>query len=463
MTAGVDPGAPGRPEPLERVEKLFKASDSDRAEWQNRGLSLIGKGAVAFLLLAGGQGTRLGTSDPKGCYDIGLPSHKSLFQLMAERLRRVAELSKEASATPGEKRMCSESATIPWYVMTSPQTDEATQSFFREHSFFGLDERDIFFFQQGTLPCLSLDGKILLETPCTVTSAPDGNGGIYRFPGHSGLPLCHMLCLSLSCQASAQRPHHCPLTRVMMGRALQKSGALDDMRKRGVDVVHCSSVDNALVLAADALFIGYCDQLGADCGAKVCAKACAEEAVGVLCAAQEGGAKVVEYSELDPAAANETDTVTGELRLNAGNICNHFYKVDFLQMAAQLPTPFHVAKKKIPCVDDEGQTVTPSANNGIKLEMFIFDCFPHSKKFACAEVLREHEFGPVKNAPGSKVDSPDTARALLLELGRAHALAAGATISGNGGVEISPLLSLHGEGLRERLKGKTLESLSHIE
>jgi len=202
MTACVDPGAPGRPQPLERVEKLFKASDSDRAEWQNRGLSLIGKGAVAFLLLAGGQGTRLGTSDPKGCYDIGLPSHKSLFQLMAERLRRVAELSKEASATPGEKRMCSESATIPWYVMTSPQTDEATQSFFREHSFFGLDERDIFFFQQGTLPCLSLDGKILLETPCTVTSAPDGNGGIYRFPGHLLAALPYVMSVA---QLSSER------------------------------------------------------------------------------------------------------------------------------------------------------------------------------------------------------------------------------------------------------------------
>lgn len=234
------------------------------------------------------------------------------------------------------------------------------------------------------------------------------------------------------------------------------------MKQRGVHVVHCSSVDNALVLAADPLFIGYCVEQGADCGAKVCAKACAEEAVGVLCAAEEGGAKVVEYSELDPEAAKETDPATGELRLNAGNICNHFYTVDFLQKAASLPTPFHVAKKKIPSVDENGATVTPTANNGIKLEMFIFDCFPHSAKFACAEVLREHEFGPVKNAPGSAVDSPDTARALLLELGRTRALAAGATISGVGGVEISPLLSFNGEGLEE-LKGKTLAPLSHVE
>jgi UDP-N-acetylglucosamine/UDP-N-acetylgalactosamine diphosphorylase len=243
-------------------------------------------------------------------------------------------------------------------------------------------------------------------------------------------------------------------------RALEKSGALADMRKRGVEVVHCSSVDNALVLAADPLFVGYCVELGADCGAKVCAKACPEEAVGVLCAAEEGGAKVVEYSELDPAAAKETDPETGELRLNAGNICNHFYTLDFLQKAATLPTPFHVAKKKIPCLDESGvtaNTVTPAANNGVKLEMFIFDCFPHSNKFACAEVLREHEFGPVKNAPGSSVDSPDTARALLLELGRSRALAAGATVSGDGGIEICTLLTYTGEGLGF-LKGTQIDS-----
>lgn len=456
MDAGTGGSVPSRPDPLERVDKLFQASNSDRLAWQNRGLSMIDSGAVAFLLLAGGQGTRLGTSDPKGCFDIGLPSHKSLFQLMAERLRRVAELSKGVSASAGDKRRLSlgEKRSVPWYIMTSPQTDEATQSFFKKHAFFGLQEKDVFFFQQGTLPCLSVEGHILLETPCTVTSAPDGNGGIYRCTPCPVAPLFYY-CLS---------PAHSHLIAYhgRTHRALEKSGALSDMRKRGVEVVHCSSVDNALVLAADPLFIGYCVEMGADCGAKVCAKARAEEAVGVLCAAEQGGAKVVEYSELEASAAKEIDAATGELRLNAGNICNHFYTVDFLQAAATVPTPFHVAKKKIPCVDDSGATVSPAANNGIKLEMFIFDCFPHSTKFACAEVLREHEFGPVKNAPGSDVDSPDTARALLLELGRQRALAVGAAISGEGGIEISPLLSYSGEGL-EKLKDTTLEALSHVE
>ena len=117
---------------------------------------------------------------------------------------------------------------------------------------------------------------------------------------------------------------------------------------------------------------------------------------------------------------------------------------------------------QIPAVDENGETVTPSANNGIKLEMFIFDCFPHSTKFACAEVLREAEFGPVKNAPGTPVDSPDTARALLLQLGRRRVQAAGASVSGDGGVEVSPLVSYCGEGL-ERLKGQVLAPLSHVE
>lgn len=126
---------------------------------------------------------------------------------------------------------------------------------------------------------------------------------------------------------------------------------------------------------------------------------------------------------------------------------NHYYTLDFLNMAATLPTPYHIAKKKIPTVDENGAPVQPTANNGVKLEMFIFDCFPFSKSFACVEVERAEEFGPVKNAPGAAVDSPDSARALLLALGRRYLEEAGVPVEGEGGVEVSPLLSYRGEGL----------------
>mmetsp|Transcript_64344 Transcript_64344/g.147416 ORF Transcript_64344/g.147416 Transcript_64344/m.147416 type:complete len:469 (-) Transcript_64344:130-1536(-) len=403
--------APTRVDPLPVVLKYKSADAAKRAEWSTAGLQLVARGKVAFLLLAGGQGTRLGTADPKGCYDIGLPSHKSLFQLMAERLTRLQGMSGAA-------------AGIPWYVMTSPMTDAATQAFFEKHAFFGLAQKDVYFFEQGTLPCLSLAGDILLETAGWVATAPDGNGGIYR--------------------------------------ALLESGALADMKTRGVEMVHASSVDNALVLPADPAFIGYCCAEGADCGAKVCAKASAEEAVGVLCAAAEGGARVVEYSEIDPAASREIDATTGALRLNAGNICNHFYTTAFLEMAAALPTPFHIAKKKIPTVDDTGSPVVPEQTNGVKLEMFIFDCFPFSKKFSCVEVERQEEFGPVKNAPGAATDSPDTARALLLALGRRYLLDAGASLQGEGGVEVSPLVSYCGEGLETMAAKGPVSAGAHI-
>ena len=245
-----------RVEPLDEVVKLHKSSPEDKLMWEKIGLDAVKHGKCAFLLLAGGQGTRLGTSDPKGCYDIGLPSHSSLFQLMGERLQRLRAMAGDSAPA------------VPWYVMTSPMTDSATRAFFVDKGFFGMNEKDVVFFEQGTLPCLSNAGDVLMETKGKVSAAPDGNGGIYR--------------------------------------ALEESGSLADMDRRGVEYVHASSVDNALVLPCDPLFVGYCMAIGADCGAKVCPKACATEAVGVICkAGNGGGARVVEYSEIDEAVSAE--------------------------------------------------------------------------------------------------------------------------------------------------------------
>lgn len=421
MAAGESAGAPvaSRLQPARGVTRLRDAPAEDAASWHAAGLKAIAAGQMGALTLAGGQGTRLGSDRPKGEYDIGLPSHKSLFQLQAERITRLKSLA--AAATGVEAA----SVHLPWYVMTSPMTDADTRAFLAEHRYFGLPADDVMLFSQGTLPCLDFAGKIMLETGSRVAEAPDGNGGIYR--------------------------------------ALHSSGVVADMVRRGVIGVHVFAVDNAIVRVADPTFFGYCLARDADVGSKVCAKAGPHEKVGVLCL-RDGAYSVVEYSEMDKATAELTDPASGELLFNAGNLCIHYYSRAFLEGAASpahLPKVYHVAKKAIPYAHPEtGATLSKEemagkGNTGIKLESFIFDVFPSAERMAVLDIDRAAEFAPVKNAPGSPDDSPDTARAALLQQGASWVAAAGATVSGSGGVEVSPLVSYGGEGLAA-LSGATI-------
>jgi UDP-N-acetylglucosamine/UDP-N-acetylgalactosamine diphosphorylase len=373
------------------------------------GLDTIGKGQVAALLLAGGQGTRLGYDGPKGMYDIGLPSHKTLFQYMVERIQKLGLLSSK------KDMKC-----IPFYIMTSPLNHEATKGYFEKHDNFGLD---VTFFPQGTLPAMtSPEGKMILETPTSLSLAPDGNGGIYP--------------------------------------AMVKHGVLADMEKRGIKYIHAFGVDNALVKPADPTFVGYCIQQGADCGNKVLWKCNPGEKVGVV-ATKGGKPCIVEYSDISKEMS-ERRGEDGRLAFGAGNICNHFYTLDFLTkvVVPNLGNMYHIARKKIPYYDDSTKsTVKPTENNGIKLESFIFDIFPLSKSMAVLDVSREEEFAPVKNPPGTDSDSPDTARRLFSNVAKKWLKDAGATLIGNMEsdlCEVGPMKSFNGEGLDE-YNGKEVE------
>ncbi|CAK9114165.1 unnamed protein product [Durusdinium trenchii] len=302
-----------------------------------------------------------------------------------------------------------------------PMTHQQTVDFFEQHSFFGMSKEDVWFFQQGTMPCLTPEGKIILESPGNIACNPDGNGGVYP--------------------------------------ALKKSGLLDQLRSSGVKSLHVFSVDNPLCRPADPRFVGYCLSKAADCGNKCVWKASPDEKVGVM--AKKGGRpSVVEYSELDDARKAQRDA-SGRLVFGAGNICNHFFSVDFLLdvVVPKMSTMFHLAHKKIPYADDEGKTVKPESNNGVKLEAFIFDVFPMSRRIAILETFREEEFAPVKNAPGTATDSPDTARQMVNLLCRSWVEKAGGQTDGDASavLEVSPLLSYAGEGLTEHVAGKTIK------
>ena len=392
------------------------ASTRDVSEGERAlGLEEVRRGRVACVLLAGGQGTRLGYDGPKGSYDLGLRSGRTLFRLICERILRLTRLAGDLG---GEGR--GGVASVPLYIMTSPLNDAETRGHFAENDYFGLPPDDVAFFTQGVLPCLTPDGDLILESPSRVAVAPDGNGGIYP--------------------------------------AMLKGGVLDNMGRRGVGHVHVFSVDNALVLPADPSFVGYCCSRDADCGNKVLPKRGAHEKVGVI--AERGGRPcVVEYSDLSSAMAERTDG-RGGLVFGAGNICQHYYSLSFLRSVVSSPM-YHVAHKKIPTWDfNLGRTVKPEFNNGIKLETFIFDVFPMSKRMSCLEVRREDEFAPVKNAPGSSSDTPEEARRMLSDQAGRWMIRAGAILKSKGdktegGCEVSPLTSYAGEGLD--YEGKDVE------
>jgi UDP-N-acetylglucosamine/UDP-N-acetylgalactosamine diphosphorylase len=362
-------------------------------EAKARGEEALRAGRVAAFTVAGGQGTRLGYDGPKGTFKVTPVKQKSLFHVFAEKIR--------ATGVRYGK-------PLHWFIMTSHANHAATEAFFAEHGYFGLDRNRVHFFRQGRMPAVNFDGKIMLEGPGSIALSPDGHGGSLR--------------------------------------ALERSGSLDLMQREGIDTLSYFQVDNPLVRCIDPAFIGWHIVRQSEMSSKMVPKAYAEEKVGHFCI-QNGKLVVVEYSDLPMAMQREADA-NGQLRYIAGSIAIHILDREFVRRMARsgegdAALPFHRADKKIPTVDASGKPVKPEKPNGVKFEMFVFDALPFARNPVVIETLRENDFSPVKNAEG--VDSPKTCRDdQLRQFSRwlkanGAALTTDATNLPNVALEVSPL------------------------
>ncbi len=342
------------------VEALpeFGGSAARRDEARARGEALLREGRVALMVVAGGQGSRLGFPGPKGLYPLGPVTGRTLFALQAQRICRLRERT---------------GAAIPWYVMTSEATDAATRSAFAEAGHFGLPARDVFFLCQGMITSFDVDGKLILERPDRIFVNPDGHGG------------------SLT--------------------ALLASGALDDMERRGITTIFYYQVDNPMIEIGDPVLLGFHAQAGAQASCKSLRKREPAEKMGVF-ARIDGRIGVVEYTEITPEQRDARDR-SGRLLFDAGNLAVHAFEVEFVrEIAAEAERwlPWHASAKKIPTIDASGAPVEPSEPNGLKLERFVFDALRAAETVCIVEAARD-EYGPVKNASGS--DSPQSSREAL--------------------------------------------------
>ncbi len=396
--------APEAIRPAAAVELADLADGEPQSQRASRrGRQALRDGQVAVVLVAGGQGTRLGHAGPKGTFPIGPVSNKSLFQIHAEK---ILALSRRYGAP------------LPLYVMTSPGNDRQTRDFFADHGFFGLERHQVVFFQQGMMPALDRrTGGLLMADKHQIAMSPNGHGGVVK--------------------------------------ALAEGGHLADMRRLGIRYLFYYQVDNPLVKVADPTYLGHHIAAGAEMSLKVVRKLHPQEKMGVVVDA-DGRLQIIEYSDL-PDEIAQRRTPDGGLEIWAGSIAVHVFNVEFLESlaAGALRLPYHRAVKKVPYLNDDGELVHPEEPNAVKFEMFVFDALPLARKALVVETSRQEEFEPLKNADGE--NSPVSVRQAMSNLFASWLgdVKIQVPYRPDGSVavpiEISPLLALDAEELRDRL------------
>ena len=391
-----------RSEPPPAVRLGSGHHEFSKADAIAAGEAAIRAGKVGMILVAGGQGTRLGFDKPKGMYPVGPISGRTLFQMHCDRLLAVM------------KRY---GVSIPMYVMTSPATDVETRQYFAENARCGLTDDQLQIFCQGTMPAVDdKSGRILMASRTELALSPDGHGGLVS--------------------------------------AMDKNRCLADAKSRGIEVFYYAQVDNPLAQLCDPELIGYHLLAGSQMTTQVVQKRFATEKVGNVVSI-DGQVQIIEYSDLPQEAAEQTNA-DGSLKLWAGNMAIHVFDREFLDSVVDSADglPFHRAHKKVAYVDSDGKSVDPNEPNAIKFERFVFDLLPLAKNALAVEGEAAQVFAPVKNADGGEIDTPAHTKAALLAIHHGWLMAAGAEIAEGARVEIHPDWALDAAEVATKLEGQ---------
>ncbi len=348
----------GKIEPLAAMQ--LDTIEKNREQFEAAGLEAIKAGKVGAVLLAGGMGTRLGSDDPKGMYNIGLTREVFIFQRLIENMMEVVKHA---------------DAWIPLFIMTSDKNNDATIRFFNEHHFFGYDADHVTFFKQEMAPAADYNGKVYMEAKNKISTSPNGNGGWFA--------------------------------------SMNSCGVLEKIRKSGIEWLNVFAVDNVLQRICDPCFIGA--TILSDCavGSKVVKKNAPDEKVGVVCL-EDGKPSIVEYYELTEELMNAKDE-NGEPAYNFGVILNYLFREKDLEELLEKDLPLHIVEKKISYIDENADLIKPEEPNGYKFENLVLDMIHKLDSSLAFEVVREKEFAPIKNKTG--IDSVESARELLKQNG----------------------------------------------
>ena len=379
------------------------ANAESYAEARAKGMETLAGGKVAMVIVAGGQGSRLGFDHPKGMFPIGPVSDRTLFQIFFENVKA---------------RGAESNTTIPLYIMTSPPTHVETVEFLTANNWFGIPESDVRVFCQGTMPAVDENGKLLLDSKGTIFQSPDGHGGTLK--------------------------------------ALEVNGCLDDMQQRGIEHLFYAQIDNPLVQVCHPALIGYHVLAGSEMTSQVVRKVEPLQKVGNVVEV-DGVVQIIEYSDLPEEYARQTND-DGSIKLWAGSIAVHLFTYDFLKksVANADSLPFHRAHKKVPFLDGEGNLVTPESPNAFKFEKFIFDLLPSAKNAIVCEVDPAEGFCAVKNAPPATSETPQHVKDAIVALHRSWLESAGAKVGQGVKVEISPMFATDRESLVEKIEAGTI-------
>lgn len=351
-------GKKGKITPLAAMQ--LEEIEASRDRFTASGIKAIREGKVGAVLLAGGMGTRLGSDDPKGMYNIGMTKAVYIFERLIANLLEVVEQA---------------GSWIHLFVMTSDKNNDATVTFLKEHDFFGYKEEYVHFFMQEMAPAADYSGKVYMEEKWRMSASPNGNGGWYI--------------------------------------SMKNCGILDVVKEAGIEWLNVFAVDNVLQRIADPCFVGATIEKNCVVGAKVVKKSAPDEKVGVMCL-EDGRPSIVEYYELTDELMNARDE-SGEPAYNFGVILNYLFREKELQAMMEKQLPLHVVEKKIPYMNESGEQVKPDEPNGYKFESLVLDMIHQMDSCLPFEVVRSKEFAPIKNKTG--VDSVESARALLTENG----------------------------------------------